>query len=326
MKALVCHELSGPEALRLEELPTPEPGPGEVQIAVAAAGVNFADSLITAGKYQVKPNLPFVPGFELSGQVTTVGPDVTRFQIGDCVMAIPDFGAFAENIVVKEQLCFLMPPTMDFSQAAGFPITYGTAHAALRWQARLGQGETLLVHGASGGVGLAAVEVGKAMGARVIATAKDEQKLRTARAHGADYCLESCCLDLRDRVKDLTDGRGADVVFDPVGGDLFDKSLRCIAFDGRLVIIGFAGGRIQEIPANILMVKTVSAVGFNWGGFRNKAPERLGITFGELLAWYQAGLLSPEIFQTLPLESGAEAIGLLTSRTVRGKVVLEYDS
>jgi NADPH2:quinone reductase len=323
LKALICRQLSGPAGLEIADLPLPEPGPGELRIEVAAAGINFADSLITTGKYQVKPALPFVPGFELAGTVDALGDGVTGFKLGDRVMATPDHGAFAEAALVLEKDCFALPAAMDWPQAAGFPIAYGTAHAALRWRAELKPGETLLVHGASGGSGLAAVEVGKALGAHVIATASSAQKRDLARTHGADHCLDSTRTDLRGAVKELTGGMGADVVFDPVGGDLFEQSLRCIAFGGRLLVIGFAGGRIQQIPANILMVKTIAAIGLNWSGFRNPAPERLAAGFKELFDWTRAGRLNPEIHQVLPLARGAEAIELLTARKARGKVVLD---
>ena len=322
MRAMLCHAWGGPETLTLSDVPAPEPGPGEVKIAVAAAGVNFADSLIVAGQYQEKPPFPFAPGLEAAGEVLAVGAGVSRVKPGDRVLALPDWGAFAEQAVARESDVFAIPDGMDFAEAAGFPITYGTAHGALRWHADLQAAETLLVHGAAGGVGLAAVEAGKAIGARVIATAGGPEKLAIAKAHGADELIDYRSEDIRERVKAMTDGEGADVVFDPVGGDVFDASLRCTAWGGRILVIGFAAGRVPQIPANILLVKNIAAMGVYWGSNRKRAPERLAEEFAELFQWYQAGKLKPHVSHRFELSEAAKAIEMLTSRKSTGKVVL----
>ena len=326
MRAVLCHAWGGPEKLSLADVPAPEPGTGEVLIAVAAAGVNFADSLIIAGQYQEKPPFPFAPGLEAAGRVLAVGTGVSRVKPGDRVLALTDWGAFAEQVVARESDVFALPDGMDFAEAAGFPITYGTAHGALRWHAGLRPEETLLVHGAAGGVGLAAVEAGKAIGARVIATAGGAEKLAIAQAHGADDLIDYRSEDIRERVKAMTDGRGADVVFDPVGGDVFDASLRCTAWGGRILVIGFAAGRVPQIPANILLVKNLAAVGFYWGSYRSQAPDLVAEEFAQLFAWFEAGKLKPHVSHRLDLAEGAEAMALLGQRRSTGKVVLTTGS
>ncbi len=322
MRAVVCRELSGPQSLSVEELPDPQPGPGEVAIAVAAAGVNFADTLMVTGKYQEKPELPFTPGLELAGTVTALGPGVTGVATGDRVIGLVDRGAFAEVALVRADEVYPIPDSMDFDIAAGFPITYGTAHGALVWRADLKQGETLLVHGAAGGVGLAAVEVGKALGAEVIATAGGAEKLEIARAHGADQLIDYRSEDIRERVKALTGGRGADVVFDPVGGEVFMASLRAVAWGGRLLVIGFAAGKVPEIPANLLLVKNLAVLGLYWGAYRQKAPALLRAQFETLTGWYAEGRLAPLVSHRLDLAEAGRALDLLLTRKATGKVVL----
>ena len=258
MRAVVCRELRGPDALELADLPTPEPGACGVRIRVRAAGVNFADSLMLAGRYQEKPPLPFTPGLELAGEIEAVGAGVRGLERGQRVLAVVSHGAFAEQAVARAEDVVPLPDDMDDVTAAGFAIAYGTAHGALRWRAGLHAGESLVVHGAGGGVGLTAVECGKAIGAVVIATARGEEKLAVARAHGADHAVDSDDPDLKGRLRELTDGRGADVVYDPVGGAVFDASLRAIAWEGRIVIIGFASGQVPQIPANLLLVKNAA--------------------------------------------------------------------
>ena len=321
-KAVLCRGWGGPEILELAEIPWPTPGPGEVAVALEAAGVNFADSLIIAGKYQEKPPFPFSPGFEGAGVVRAVGPGVTRVKPGDRVMALFDHGGFAEAALARESDVHPLPEGIDSALAAGFPITYGTAHGALVWRAGLKPRETLLVHGAAGGVGLAAVEVGKALGATVIATAGGPDKLAIAAEHGADHLIDYREEDIRARVKDLTGGRGADVVFDPVGGKVFDASLRAVAWGARLVVIGFAGGGVPQIPANILLVKNLSAIGLYWGSYRKHAPELVAAQFRELFDWVLAGKLNPHVSHRLELSRAAEALELLTARKSTGKVVL----
>lgn len=323
MRAVVCGTLGAPEVLTLEEVATPEPGEGEVLIAVAAAGINFADTLMIRHEYQVKPPLPFTPGLEVAGHVEALGAGVSGLSVGQRVLALPAWGGFAEKVVAPATSVFAVPESMPFDIAAGFPITYGTAQGALEWHARLVPGETLVVHGAAGGVGLAAVEVGKAMGAKVIATAGGAEKLEIAKRHGADACIDYRSEDLRTRMKELTDGRGADVVFDPVGGDVFDASLRAIAWGGRILVIGFAGGRVQQIPANHLLVKNVAAMGVHWGSYLQKAPEMLRQQFEVLCGWHAEGKLNPRISDRLPLEAVAEALMLLVERKASGKVVLD---
>jgi NADPH2:quinone reductase len=322
MRAVVCRELRGPDALELADLPTPEPGACGIRIRVRAAGVNFADGLMLVGRYQEKPPLPFTPGLELAGEIEAVGAGVRGLETGQRVLAVVGHGAFAERAVARADDVVILPDDMDDVTAAGFAIAYGTAHGALRWRAGLHAGETLLVHGAGSGVGLTAVECGKAIGAVVIATARGAEKLAVARAHGADHVIDSDSPDLRDQVRTLTDGRGADVVYDPVGGALFDTSLRAIAWEGRIVTIGFASGQVPQIPANLLLVKNASVHGFYWGSYRKHDPERLRDGFRELFDWHRRGLIRPLVSQTLPLARTAEAIGLLTDRRAIGKVVV----
>ncbi len=322
MRAVLCSEWGEPGGLTLGEVEAPQPGPGQVAIAVEAAGVNFADILMVAGKYQEKPPFPFSPGLEVAGRVETVGPEVTRVSPGQRVLGLTDGGGYAEVAVARESDVFAIPDSMDAATAAGFPITYGTAHGGLVWRAGLQPGETLLVHGAAGGAGLAAVEVGKALGARVIATAGGPDKLAIAQAHGADALIDYKTQDLRAEVKALTEGRGVDVVFDPVGGDVFDASLRSVAWGGRLLVIGFAGGRVPQIPANHLLVKNVAAIGFYWGSYRSRAPELLKEEFDALFAWFEAGKLDPHVSHRFDLAQAAEAMALLSERRSTGKVVL----
>jgi NADPH2:quinone reductase len=321
MRALICDDASGYESLRLGELPDPVPGPGQVLVEVKAAGLNFADSLMSAGKYQVKPELPFVPGLELAGTVRSVGAGVTGLSGGDRVMAMVDHGAFAGLAVCEAADVFPIPASLDFPAAAGFPIAYGTSYGALVWKARLQPGETLLVHGAAGGVGLTAVEIGKALGARVIATAGGPEKLAIASAHGADYVIDCKSEDIRERVKALTEGKGADVVYDPVGGDVFDASLRCVNWNARIIVIGFAGGRVPSIPANILLVKNVDALGFYWGSYRRHRPDLLTAGFAALAGMVAEGRLKPHVSEALPLADWARGFESLLSRRSTGKIV-----
>src|SRR5690348_7117020 len=258
MRAIVCNALTGIDGLALADLPDPgHPGPGQVRIRIAAAGLNYADLLVTTGKYQVKHEPPFIPGFEAAGVVEAVGPEVADFQVGDRVMAIPEAGAFAELALVAADRVYPAPKGLDEAEAAGFPIAYGTSYVALVEQAKLQPDETLLVHGAAGGVGLTAVEVGKALGARVVATAGGPDKCAVAKAHGADHVIDYKSEDIRERVKTLVGA--VDVVYDPVGGATFDASLRVVNWNARILIIGFAGGPVPQIPANILLVKNVAA-------------------------------------------------------------------
>ena len=322
MRAVVCRELAGPDALELAELPVPEPGACGVRIRVRAAGVNFADSLMLTGRYQEKPPLPFTPGLELAGEIEAVGAGVRGLHPGQRVLAVVGHGAFAEYAIARTDDVVVLPDDLDDVTAAGFAIAYGTAHGALRWRAVLHAGEVLVVHGAGGGVGLTAVECGKAIGAEVIATARGSEKLALARAHGADHAVDSEEPELKQRIRDLTGGRGADVVYGPVGGAMFDAALRSIAWEGRIVIVGFASGQVPQVPANVLLVKNAAVLGFYWGSYRKHDPERLRDGFKELFAWHRQGRIQPHVSQTLSLERAGDAIRLLTDRRAVGKVVI----
>jgi NADPH2:quinone reductase len=289
---------------------------------VAAAGVNFADTLIVAGRYQEQPPLPFTPGLEVAGRIDAVGAGVSGLEPGQRVLALLDRGGYADTVIARADDVVLLPEHVDDVTAAGFAVTYGTALGGLGWRAQLHAGETLLVHGAAGGVGLTACEVGKAMGAKVLATARGEERARLALEHGADLAFDSEAPDLVDRLRAATGKAGVDVVFDPVGGDLFDASLRVIAWEGRLVIIGFASGTIQQIPANRLLVKNAAALGFYWGSYRRNDPARLRDGFHTLFRWLKEGKIRPHISHRLPLEQANEALDLLRERRSTGKVVL----
>ncbi|HRW60788.1 MAG TPA: NADPH:quinone oxidoreductase family protein [Defluviicoccus sp.] len=322
MRALVCKELSGIDGLAVEEIPMPEPAAGEVRIRVRAAGVNFADTLIVAGNYQVRPPLPFSPGFEVAGVVDAVGPGVADFKGGERVMAVADWGGFAQAVVVPQGQVFRLPDGVDDVVAAGFPVAYGTSHFGLRFKAALKPGESLLVLGAAGGVGLTAVETGKLLGARVIAAATGEAKMAIAREAGADETVDARAPDFRDTIKALTGGRGADVVYDPVGGQAFEQALRCTALGGRILIVGFASGEVPQIPANLLLVKNISVIGYYWGAHRTLAAEALAASFGELLGWLAQGQLKPHVSKTFPLAEAVAALKDLRARKTTGKVVL----
>lgn len=324
MRAVVCREWGGADKLRLEDVPEPEPGPGEVVIGVKASTVNFADSLMIKGQYQTKPDFPFSPGLEAAGVVLRRGRGARRFQPGDRVMAMLAHGGFAEQAVARETDTFRLPKGMTFEAGGTFLTAYVSSHVALRWQGHLQPGETLLVLGAAGGVGLTAVEIGKAMGARVIAGASSDERLAIARAHGADETINYRADSLRDRVMELTGGNGVDVCYDPVGGPLFDQALSSLGWGGRILLIGFVGG-IPHIPANRLLVKHRAALGSSLRFFRFHAPDKLRKSVDELVEWYQAGKLRPLVTATFPLEHAADAIRSLTERRATGKVVVTVD-
>jgi NADPH2:quinone reductase len=322
MRAVLCQEWGGPEKLVVQEVPSPAMRPGAVRIAVHAAGINFADLLLVSGQYQEKPPLPFTPGSEAAGIITEVGAGVTSFKAGDRVVALAGTGAYAEEVVVDVPRVLPISSTMDFASAAGFPVAYGTSHGALEWRARLQPGEWLLVHGAAGGVGLTAVEIGKAMGAKVIACASSAEKLAVAQQSGADHLIDYSREEIREKVKEITGGRGADVIYDPVGGDVFDASLRCIAWGGRLIIIGFASGRIPQVPANIALVKNIDVIGFYWGSYQKHKPELVRQSFAQLFRWFEEGKLKPHISHRADLGDVVAAMNLLGQRKSTGKVVL----
>src|SRR6266508_1121408 len=321
MRAMLCHAWGAVESLQLGDAPTPVPADGEVVIGVKAVGINYADAIMVAGKYQTKPPLPFSPGLEAAGIVAACGDRVTRFTPGDRVMAILAHGGLAELAAAPEAETFAIPDGMSFDEAGAFPVAYISSHVALRWQGRLGPGETLLVLGAAGGVGLTAVEIGKAMGARVIAAASTAEKLAVTRERGADDVVNYATEKLTDRVMALTDGKGADVCFDPVGGDLFDSALSSLGWGGRILLIGFVAG-VPQIAANRLLVKHRAALGSSLRYFRWHAPDKLRRSVEELMQWYGEGKLRPLVTHRLPLEQSVEAIRLLTDRKAHGKVVV----
>src|SRR5262245_8630378 len=321
MRAVLCRAWGAVEDLTIGEMPAPVPAAGEVLIEVKATAVNYADAIMVAGRYQTKPPLPFSPGLETAGLVVACGEGVTRFRPGERVMAILAYGGLAEMAVAPEAETFAVPADMSFDVAGAFPVAYISSHVAIRWQGRLEPGETLLVLGAAGGVGLTAVEIGKAMGARVIAGASTAERLAVARDHGADETVNYATEKLTERVLALTDGKGADVCFDPVGGELFDAALSALGWGGRILLVGFVGG-VQQIPANRLLVKHRAALGSSLRYFRWHAPDKLRLSVDELLSWYEQGKLKPCISHRLPLEKSVEAIRLLTDRPAYGKIVV----
>ena len=307
------------EALRADAVPVPEPGPGQVRLRVRACGVNFADTLMVQGKYQEKQAPPFAPGLEVCGIVEALGPGVTGVAVGQRVAAICGAGGFAEAVCAPAAACVPVPDAMSDSDAAALQIAYGTSHIALDHRARMQPGERLLVLGAAGGVGLTAVEVGKLMGAEVIAVARGADKLAVARAKGADHLIEADAATLRDAVRALG---GADVVYDPVGGDLWREALRAANFEARLLPIGFASGEVPQIPANILLVKNLTVIGLYWGAYLRHAPAVLAASTRQLLDWWAAGKIVPHVSHRLPLAEAEAALDLLRKRAATGKVVL----
>ncbi|MGO4670778.1 NADPH:quinone oxidoreductase family protein [Bosea sp. 2RAB26] len=322
MRAVICKAFGPLEDLVVEAKELGEPGPGEVRVAIEAAGVNFPDTLMVEGKYQVKPPLPFTPGTEVAGIVRSVGDGVTHLEVGMPVVGMVGVGAFAEECVVSAARLMRRPASMDPVTAAGFSMTYGTSMHALRQRARLQPGETLLVLGASGGVGLAAVEIGKAMGATVIAAASSAEKLEVARAAGADHLINYATESLRDRVKELTADKGVDVVYDPVGGDFLEQAVRVTAWEGRVLVVGFAAGTIPRIPANLLLLKGCALVGVFFGTFAARDRQDNKDNFAQLFTWFEEGKLKPLISRTLDLADTVEALQLLAARSAIGKIVL----
>ena len=320
MRAVHCQELTGVEGLRLVEADPPPLGAGGMLIDVHAAGVNFADTLVIRGEYQEQLDLPFGPGLEVAGTVRETAIYVTSASPGDRVMALLNHGGYAEIAAAHESDVIKIPDKMHFETAATFPVVYLTSHLALRHRARLERGEVLLVHGASGGVGLTAVEVGKALGATVIASASSPEKLEVAQAHGADLTINYAEEDIRDRVLELTGG--ADVVYDPVGGDAFRASLRCIKPGGRILVIGFASGDVPQIPANHLLVKDASVLGLSLGQLRKYRPLLIRESLGELIEWWERGKLHPLVSETYPLAEYEDALAAITGRRVTGKIAL----
>ena len=322
MHAWLCDNPIGVEALRWIEMPTPDPGPGQVRIAVRAASLNFPDLLTVQNKYQIKPPLPFVPGSEFSGIVDAVGDGVRQFKPGDRVATIGVAGGFATHALVDAANVIPLPPGFDLEDAAAFAFTYGTSHHALMDRAALREGETVLVLGAAGGVGSAAVQIGKAAGARVIAAASSDDKCEFCRTLGADAVINYGRDDLRNAVKTATDGKGADVIYDPVGGTLADPAFRSIAWRGRYLVVGFAGGPIPALPWNLPLLKGASVVGVYWGEFVRREPKAFRQAMAELFGWYAQSRVKPAIDSRLPMTALPDAYARIATRQVRGKLLL----
>ncbi len=322
MKAVLCKQFGPPESLVLEEIASPRPGPGEVVVSVKAASVNYPDVLVIQNKYQVKPPLPFSPGAELAGVVKSTGEGVTNAKPGDRVIAFTTHGAFAEECVAPAGRIVPMPMEMDFVTAAAFLLTYGTSHHALRHRVAVSPGETLLVLGAAGGVGIAAVEIGKILGLRVIACASSAEKLALCKAHGADETIDYATDDLRERIKALTGGQGVDVIYDPVGGAYTEAALRSSNWRARLLVIGFAAGDIPKIPLNLPLLMERSVIGVYWGEWARRTPAEFAAAVKELGEWYAQGKLKPHVSARFPLERAADALAAMAARKVLGKVVI----
>ncbi len=325
MKAALCTTLDGYQSLNIAEVACPVPDASQVLIRVKASALNFADSLVVKGRYQVKPPLPFAPGLECAGIVEAVGSNVTQCKPGDRVMAVLDWGGFAEYVLAAETDVFPISDGLDFQTAAAIPVAYGTSHHGLTRKAKLQKGETLVVHGAAGGVGLTAVEIGHRLGATVIATASSPEKLAICKEYGADHLIDYREGDVREKVKALTGGLGSHVAYDPVGGDLFNETLRSTRQDGRILVVGFASGDIPQIPANIMMVKNISCIGYHWGAYRSLDPASLRESFKELMVWIDEGKLKPHVSMTFALNDIKDAFEALLSRKSTGKVVLTID-
>jgi NADPH2:quinone reductase len=322
MHAWLCENPIGVEALTWKELPTPEPKAGEVRVAIRAASLNFPDLLIVQNKYQMKPPLPFVPGSEYAGVVDAVGEDVSHLKVGDPVAAFAGTGGFGTHAVVNAALVMPLPPGFAFDDAAAFILTYGTTHHALLDRAALGAGETVLVLGAAGGVGTAAIQIAKAVGARVIAAASSDEKCALCREIGADATINYSSANIRDELKALTGGKGPDVVYDPVGGDLAEPVFRSIAWRGRYLVVGFAQGGIPALPLNLALLKGASIVGVFWGEFARREPKANAKALGELAQWYAQGKVKPVIDSRLPMHELPTAYARMGSRQVRGKLVM----
>lgn len=323
MKALLCTHYGPPEALEIKDIPEPKAGPGEVVVEVAAAALNFFDTLVIAGKYQVKPEFPFSPAAEFAGTVVALGEGVKGFRPGEQVAGYMGFGAARQKVAAPAAQLILVPEGLALEKAAGLFVTYGTTMHALKDRAKLKAGETLAVLGATGGVGLAAVELGRHMGARVIACASSAEKLEFARAHGAAEGIDYSKEDLKERLRALTGGKGVDVIYDPVGGAYAEAALRSIAWEGRFLVVGFAAGEIPKIPLNLLLLKGCDVLGIFWGEFLRRTPEKQKANMQEILSFARAGTISAHVDAVYPLERAVEALNALANRKVKGKVVLK---
>jgi NADPH:quinone reductase len=323
MKAVLCKSFGGPETLVVEDIPPPQPGPGEALVRVRATGLNFFDTLIIENKYQLKPPLPFSPGAEFCGVVEALGPEAGGLKVGERVLGSLGYGACRELVVAPARRLTRVPDGVADEQAAGLTITYGTSLHALKDRAKLQPGETLAVLGAAGGVGLAAVEIGKLMGARVIACASTDDKLAVARQHGAELTLNYSSENLREGLRRLTGGQGVDVLYDPVGGELADPALRSMAWKGRYLVIGFAGGEIPKPPLNLVLLKGCDVLGVFWGSFVDREPEAHAANMAWLLDHVAAGRLSARVHAVYPLAQTPEALGVLARREATGKVLVK---
>ncbi len=322
MKALLCTHYGTPDDLELADIADPTPGPGEAVVRIAAAALNFFDTLIIAGKYQTKPAFPFSPAAEFAGTVESLAPDVTSLKLGDHVLGMTGYGAARERIAVSASKLVKLPDGLDFDRAAGLSVTYGTTLHALKDRARLKSGETLAVLGASGGVGLAAVELGKLMGARVIACASSTEKIEFARQHGADDGIDYGKDDLKDALRRVTEGRGVDVIYDPVGGAYAEAAIRSIAWLGRYLVVGFAAGEIPKLPLNLVLLKGCDVLGVFWGSWTERDPAGHRANTEQLLAWAAQGKLSSHVYATYPLAEAPAALKAIAARKVMGKVIL----
>ena len=325
MRALVCRAYGSPDDLVIEDVDDPVAGPGEILVDIKAAGLNFPDVLVVGGQYQVRTPLPFIPGHEAAGVVAELGEGASRFEVGDKVIVTPATGAFAERCAVPEGLAMPIPDGLDFGQAAGFTITYSTSYHALRQHARLREDETVLVLGAAGGTGITAVEISKALGARVIAAASTREKLDFAESAGADATVNYGETSIKDAVREITDGKGADVIYDPVGGEIGEQALQSIARGGRYLVIGFASGAIPNFPANRLLLREASAMGVWWGPWATRNPDLQGQNLQSMAEMIAEGLLRPRVTASYSLDEYIEAFRAITARRVRGKAVFHMD-
>ncbi len=323
MKAIICSRWCKPEDLEMLEVGSPNISPNQVKVAVHAAGVNFPDTLIIEGKYQFKPELPFSPGSEIAGEIIEVGEQVENFTKGDRVMAAFSHGGFAEEVCINYKKLTKIPESMDYIIAASMSLTYGTSSFALFQRADIKKTDTVLIHGSTGGVGITALEISKAVGAKVIATASNEEKLKIAKNYGADYCINYSNKEFKDEVKEITNGKGADIIYDPVGGNVFEQSLRCIAWNGKLLVIGFASGKIPSAPANLPLLKNSSIVGVFWGAWTEREPEGHNLNMKKIFSWWQAKKINPKIYNVYDFDQTSNALNDLLNRKVIGKAVIK---
>jgi len=323
MKAIVCNEWCKPEELKVSEIKNPTLDDNSVRVEIYASGVNFPDVLIVQGKYQYKPPFPFSPGSEVAGIISEIGKNVKSLKVGDRIMAVTGHGAFAEEICVPEDKITLVPENMDFITAASMSLTYGTSSYALFQRANIKENDVVLIHGATGGVGITAIEISKAVGAKVIATASTDEKLKIAKEYGADYCINYSQNEFKDKVKEYTDGKGANIIYDPVGGDVFNQSLRCIAWNGIILVIVFASGTIASAPTNLPLLKNCSIVGVFWGAWREREPNGHNVNMEKILKWWKENKVKPKVSKVFNLEDTKYALQALINREVIGKAVIK---